>query len=70
METEQPCRIEDVRYIKMRMFDGVKSTLIQVRFLPNMRKKPIFLRVLDSYSLEWNLMQYVLNVRLCDQIIP
>lgn len=54
MGNDQPCRIEGVESLKIRMFDGVNRTLNQVRFIPNMRKNLISLGVLDSHGLEWS----------------
>ncbi|KAG6557288.1 hypothetical protein Mapa_001215 [Marchantia paleacea] len=51
------------------MFDGVKRTLIHVRFIPKMKKNIISLGMLDSKGLEWSSKQGVLEVRIGDKII-
>lgn len=54
MENDQPCRIEDVGSVKIRMFDEVKRPSIKVRFSPYMKSNLIFLSMLDSHGLKWS----------------
>lgn len=54
MGNDQPCKIEGVEFVKIRMFDGVNQTLTHVRFISNMRKNLISFGVLDSHGLEWS----------------
>lgn len=67
MLNDQPCKIEDVGWVKIRMFDGVNRTLTHVSFIPNMRKNLISLEMLNSYGLEWSSMHGVLYVNLSDK---
>lgn len=66
MGNDQPCRIEDVVLVQIRMFDGINRTLIHVRFKSNVRKNLISLEVLDLHNLEWNSRRDVLDVISCD----
>lgn len=68
MENYQPCKIEGMRSVKIRMFNDVNWTLTHVRFIPDMWKNLILMAMLDSHDLEWSSRQGVLDVKSNDKV--
>lgn len=58
-----------MKSIKIQMFDKVKHTLAQVRFILDMRIKLIFHGMLNSKVLGWSSKQKMFEVRVCDKIL-
>jgi hypothetical protein len=51
MRNDQACEIEGVGSIRILMFDGMVCTLINARFIPDMRKNLISFGILNAKGL-------------------
>lgn len=62
MENDQPCRIFDIGFVKIQMFDGMVYTLINVQHIPLMCKNLISFGELDLKVFKWSTNNEILNV--------
>lgn len=69
MKNDQSCEIEDVRSVKIHLFDEIKLTFIQIWFICDMQKNMSSLGMLDSQKFEWSSNKDVLEVRVLDKSI-
>ena len=53
MGNNAPCKITDIRIVKIKMFDGIVRTLSDVRHFPDLKKNFVSLNSLDAKGYKW-----------------